>query len=81
MICPVDMSLREAADPRITGIPDIVLNKLISQLAEEKGNNIVRSLPAILRSKPPHYDRLLFWTAVILQTKPMMFPSRPTFAA
>ncbi|KIM78728.1 hypothetical protein PILCRDRAFT_583059 [Piloderma croceum F 1598] len=40
MICPVDMSPSDAAEPRITGIPDIVLNELISQLAVQKGNNI-----------------------------------------
>jgi hypothetical protein len=44
MICPVDISLPNVAQPTTTGIPDILLNVLISELAEKKGDNIVRSL-------------------------------------
>ena len=48
MICPVDISAEDAAEPR-TGIPDIVLNLLIGQLAVAKGDNIVRSHYVILQ--------------------------------
>jgi len=40
-ICPVDISALPTAEPLVTGIPDLVLNMLITQLAEEKGDNIV----------------------------------------
>ena len=41
MICPVDISAESTAEPLVTGIPDLVLNRLITQLAAKKGDNIV----------------------------------------
>ena len=52
MICPVDISREEAAEPRITGIPDIILNRLISQLVKDKGDNIVCSHCVALPTRP-----------------------------
>jgi hypothetical protein len=52
MICPVDISCEEQAESRITGIPDIILNLLISQLAVDKGDNIVRCHYVVLPTRP-----------------------------
>jgi len=44
-ICPVDISHRTTvSSPPVTGIPDIVLDSLISELAAKKGDNIVCSI-------------------------------------
>ena len=79
-ICPVDMSLPDAPEPQITGIPDIVLNELISQLAEQKGNNIVGiHYPTALLRAADH-NRPSFWTAVMPRMASATFMSHLTFA-
>ena len=48
-LCPVDVSLHNASSP-VTAIPEVVLGLLISELAAEKGDNIVCSLQRRLRT-------------------------------
>lgn len=72
MICPVDISTENAAELR-TGIPDIVLNLLIGQLAVAKGNNIVsphyRILPQLICTWAVMIDRY-FGLLPFLQRSP-----------
>ena len=43
MICPVNMALSSAQENRVSGIPDIFIGALVTNLAREKSDNIVRS--------------------------------------
>lgn len=40
-ICPVDLSADDIGENTVSGIPDVVLNALITELADKKGDNIV----------------------------------------
>jgi hypothetical protein len=42
-ICPVDERTKNEAREDVHAIPDYVLVRLLSELADKKGNNIVRS--------------------------------------
>jgi len=72
-ICPVDISSDLTAKPLVSGIPDLMLNMLITQIAEKKGDNIVWSRFPTFRAPLAETSfficaRLSYSIAVILRT-------------